>query len=116
MSARRVVELHVEELVLDGLGSVDQARVGEAVRGEMAALLAERGLRWQPAEPLEIAHLDGGTVRVRDGFAAEALGRRVARALFRSIPAVQQPVGRGGNDALSESPQTLGSEQVGKRS
>lgn len=92
MSARRVVELHIEELVLDGFGSVDHARVGEAVRGQLAALLAERSRGWQPAECLEIPHLDGGTVHVRDGFAAEALGRRVAQALVRRLP-TSEPAG-----------------------
>ena len=77
---RPEVHVHIEELVLHGFDPADRHRIGDAVQGELARLLAERGLR-QPS-PLDVPALSAGSVTLQRDAPARTIGTRVARALF----------------------------------
>jgi hypothetical protein len=82
---RPSVELHVDELVLEGFAPGDRRRIGEAVERELARLLAIGDLPARLAEGGEIARLDGGSFEAAAGGRAEAVGGQVARAVFGSL-------------------------------
>lgn len=74
------VELHIEELVLEGFERVDRARLEGVVRHELACLLVEQGV------PARLRHgavsLDGGAFTAQPGLDAATLGARIARAVY----------------------------------
>ena len=76
------IELHIEELVLNGFEAGDRYRIGAAVEAELARLLAERGVPPSLAQSGDVAHLDGGTFDVAPGSRGEAIGAQVAQALY----------------------------------
>jgi len=79
------VELHVEELVLHGFARRDRQAIGDALRGELARLIAERGLPAGLSAANGAASLQGGAFRVSPGGQRPAeVGAAVARAVYGS--------------------------------
>ena len=79
------IDLHIEELVLEGFRPSDRHRIGAAVESELARLLAERGLPPALAQGADLPRLDGGSFEARPGARPEALGRQVANAAYRGL-------------------------------
>ncbi|PWB58137.1 MAG: hypothetical protein C3F18_03030 [Nitrosomonadales bacterium] len=78
----RNVELHIEELMLDGFAFGDRYRIAEAVEHELAALFAEQGAPQSLSQGGEIAHLDGGAFEAVRGSKPETVGVKVAQAVY----------------------------------
>jgi hypothetical protein len=79
------LELHIQELALDGFTDVDLADVRAAVQRELARLLAERGVPRPLASGGQTARLDGGAFELPPGAGAEAIGSQIAQALYRGF-------------------------------
>ena len=78
------VRLHVEELVLDGFAPGDRHEIGEALERELTRLLEERGLP-PTVTGSEWPRLDGGSFELAPGLRAEAIGARVATAVYEGL-------------------------------
>ncbi|HYH79038.1 MAG TPA: hypothetical protein VEX86_04555 [Longimicrobium sp.] len=91
------IHLHVEEIVLDGVDPADRHAVGDAVRAELARLLAERGLGAALAASGGAQRLDAGTITLAPGAPAAEVGAGIARAVHAGIgPAAgRRDSGRG---------------------
>jgi hypothetical protein len=76
------VELHIEELVLDGLPHVDRDRFGQAVQQELSRLFSEQGLPPSLHHGRALAQLDGGNIEVAPGAAEGSVAAQVARAVY----------------------------------
>jgi hypothetical protein len=81
-SGTRVVELHVEELVLHGFSSGDRDGITEALQVELQRLLAGQAPR---LSVVSRPRINGGTIRLRPGSGAVAIGRRLAGAIHGAI-------------------------------
>jgi hypothetical protein len=83
---RADLHLHVEEIVLHGVDPADRHAIGDAVRAELARLLAERGISGALAGLGGAARLDGGALHLPAGASAHEVGAgiaaRVAGAAF----------------------------------
>ncbi len=91
MTPRRL-DLHIEELVLDGVAA-DAAEIGPAVERELTRLVAERGFPGTEtnaavppslARDVSVARVDGGTVDLDSG-SGTGLGARIADAVYGSL-------------------------------
>jgi hypothetical protein len=80
------IELHIEELVLDGFAPGDRQRIGAAVQHELARLLAERGAPPGWEQGGAGARMGAGTMRLTAGAKPEAIGAQVARAVYGGPP------------------------------
>ena len=80
------VEVHVDELVLHGFPARDRHAVGEALRAELARLIAEGGVPARLALADGAARLDGGSFRASHGQRPADVGAAVARAVYGSTP------------------------------
>lgn len=76
------IELHIEELVLEGLSPGDRHRIGAAIEGELARLLTERGLPAGLAQGAEVPRLDGGSFEMNRNVTPEKVGAQVAGAVY----------------------------------
>ena len=76
------VELHVEELVLHGFARRDRAAIGDALRGELARLIAEGGVPAGLQAASGAASLDGGSFRAQPGQRPAEVGAAVARSIY----------------------------------
>lgn len=76
------VELHIEELVLDGLPAAARDRIAAAVAAELERLVQEQGLpAWMTAGE-RVFDVQGGTFAVEPGARAEHLGAQIAQAIY----------------------------------
>jgi len=82
---RHSIEVHIEELVLDGFDPRDRHRIADAVERELARLFAEQGVLGTLAEPAAIDRLDVGAFRVKPPSRPEKVGAQVAQAVYSSL-------------------------------
>ncbi len=77
------VELHIEELILEGFAPGDRYSIGEAVERDLTRLLNEEGVPRLFSQNGDFAHLDPGIIRVASGTRAETIGRQVGQAIYQ---------------------------------
>ncbi len=85
MSVRPNVNLHIEELVLEGFAPADRHLIGAAVESELARLFAEQGVPPNLNQSASVATLDGGSFNVASGAKPQAVGENVARSVFGGL-------------------------------
>lgn len=81
------IELHIEELVLEGLPSRDRDRIGAAVESALARLLEERGLPPSLARGESSAEINAGDIDIQPGATPEAIGEQIAQVLYEELSA-----------------------------
>jgi len=79
------IDLHIEELVLEGFPPGDRHCIGAAVERELARLLAERGLPPGLAQGADLPRLDGGSFEIKPGGWAEDVGGQMAGAVYGGL-------------------------------
>ena len=92
-AARRpaAIELHVEELVLEGFAPAERHAVADAFERELSRLLSEHGLPDSHGLPdphargAEAPSLDAGSVRLAPGTRPAAAGAQIARAVYGGL-------------------------------
>lgn len=78
------IELHIEELVLNGFVPEDCCRIGEAIEKELAILLAKQGIP-SLKEGLEIEGMNAGEIAVARGAIPEVTGAQIARVVYKEM-------------------------------
>jgi hypothetical protein len=76
------IELYVDELVLEGFARGDRHAIGEAVRAELARLIAERGLPPSFTAADGAARLASGSFRAEAGQGPAQVGAALARSIL----------------------------------
>ncbi len=79
------IELHIEELVLDGFSSGDNSDIKEAVEIELSRMLREQGSPQLLAESSEIERLQGGKFDVKESSRYDVIGAAVARSIYGGL-------------------------------
>jgi hypothetical protein len=79
------VTVEIGELILHGIAPGAAAAIGDALREELAALLAAQGVPRSLARDGANDALDGGAVHVREGASPERIGRQLASAVHASL-------------------------------
>ena len=85
MSARPRLELTIEELILEGVPSPARAHIGTALTGELERLLGEGGVPPWLRTGGSVGRIDAGLFSVAPGADAGAIGRNLARAVYRGL-------------------------------
>lgn len=79
------VELRIEELILHGFAPGDRHRIGDAAERELSRLFSEEGVPPSVAAGAAFPSLEGGALEMAPGLGADAVGARVARALYEGM-------------------------------
>lgn len=79
------VQLRIDQLVLAGVAPGERERVADAVRDELARLLAAPGAAAKFAAPVNREQLDGGTIRIAGAMRAVSFGEQIAQAVHGSL-------------------------------
>ena len=80
----REFELHIDELVLNGITVRDQRAFGIALQAELQRLFTERGMPSSLQQGTTLTGLDGGILNVADSR-ADKLGTQVAGHLYQGL-------------------------------
>jgi hypothetical protein len=75
------IRVHIDELVLHGFEPGDRHCIAEALQARLLDLLQEGTLLQGPVSGDELDRADAGTIRVREGSPAGAIGAQLAAAL-----------------------------------
>jgi hypothetical protein len=84
----KTINLHIEELVLNGFAPHERFAIADAVQSELTRLLAAQaaqGVTAAIAGSVELARLDAGSVQLNAGVKAAGVGAGIARALHGGI-------------------------------
>ncbi len=84
------IELHIEELVLDGLRGLDEAQLGAAVQQELQRLLAQPGASQALARAGTAGSVDGGAFETGPDASTHAVGVQIAQSVYRGITPCSQ--------------------------
>lgn len=79
------IEVHIEALILDHCVPGERARIGEALRRELAKLIAARGLAASMSKETALSHVDAGSFDVGHRSHAQDTGERIARAVYGGL-------------------------------
>jgi hypothetical protein len=79
------LELHIEELVLEGLPGMRAADLGTAVQAELTRLLTAQGLPAAWHRGADISSLNAGTFRLPARAGAKATGQQIAQTVFGGL-------------------------------
>lgn len=85
MSRTPAIELHVEELVLEGFAPAERHAVADAFERELTRLLTAHGLAHTPPASSASAQVDAGSVRLSQRGGAQAAGAQIARAVYGGL-------------------------------
>ncbi|VVB95212.1 Uncharacterised protein [uncultured archaeon] len=77
------IELHIEELVLDGLSR--HGNIKEAVETELSRMLGDQGLPQLLGQGGEIESLEGGSLDVKENSRYDVIGAAVARSIYGGL-------------------------------
>jgi hypothetical protein len=81
-ATRRPIEIHIDELVLDGFAPADSDRIGDELERQMARLLTGAGELGPLAQRSRmIPAFDAGEFHLSSGATPQAIGSQVARAV-----------------------------------
>jgi hypothetical protein len=81
------VDLHIDELRLDGFRAGDKYLIAEALQTELAHLLGQGGMTEILGQSNSVDRLDAGAIRVSAESRPGAVGREIARNIHRSLAA-----------------------------
>jgi hypothetical protein len=79
------IDLHIAELVLDGVASGDRHRVGQAIGDELTRLLTGHGLSSALARGADVDTIDAGAFRPPPTARPSSAGVEIARAIHGSL-------------------------------
>ncbi|MCI0435104.1 MAG: hypothetical protein L0271_15900 [Gemmatimonadetes bacterium] len=85
MSAAPSVKLHIESLVLDGLGDVSRSALVRAIQAELTQRFGAAGADAAPWTTGHRAHVDGGEIHASAETPAARLGVQIGAAVHRGI-------------------------------
>jgi hypothetical protein len=85
------IEVHIEELVLQGFAPADRQRIAAALERELTRGLTGRGPPGWLTTAGHLAHLDAGTVIMEANPGAVAIGTQVGAALHSTLHQPSSP-------------------------
>ncbi len=79
------IELHIEELVLDGLSPGDHHAIGESVERELSRMFAEQGSPQLIEQSGEIQSLQAGKFDIKENSKDDVIGVQMARTIYGGL-------------------------------
>lgn len=79
------IDVHIDELVLDGFQNVDQSLLAAAIQRELSRIVAYESLPASWNENAYTASIDGGTFTLAPTGRADSIGAHIARAVNRGL-------------------------------
>ena len=79
------IEIHIEELILEGFPAGDRHIIGEAIGRELTRLFGERDMPSSLAQGRELLQVDGGTIEVDPRDRPEFIGAQLARVVYGGL-------------------------------
>lgn len=79
------VNLHIDELILDGFPAAYRDQIAPIVQRELTRIFTERGVPSNLSQGVNLGNLDGGSFNLSPGASVYAVGTQVAGAIAKNI-------------------------------
>jgi len=79
------IELHIEQLVLEGVAPGDRHAVADAVQRQLLHLFTAYPSVRTGMHSVSVDAVDGGQIALVPGSSAEGLGERIGSAIFNGV-------------------------------
>jgi hypothetical protein len=79
------IEIHIDELVLQGFSTRDFTAIGQAVESELTRLFSEQGALHSISSPKKYVRIDAGEFAISSGAKSHAVGNNIAASVFKGI-------------------------------
>ena len=79
------IELHIDQLLMEGMQPSDRYQFGHAVQTELARLLTEQGIPANVNSSAQLERLAAGNFAITSAPRPATVGRQVAEAVYRGI-------------------------------
>jgi len=76
------IELHIEELVLDGFPRGQRYEIADAISHELQRLFAERGVPRALTTPAAVERVDAGVLEIKRPARPETVGNGIAQQIY----------------------------------
>lgn len=90
------IEIHVEELILEGFAPADRHRIADAVAHELTLRLRELRLPAVPDGAIDLPMADGGTFPLGHASSTRSVGAGIAHALGGTLSRAFAPAAAAG--------------------
>jgi hypothetical protein len=80
-----MIQLHIDQLILHGFGSIDQHKVGSAVRSELSRLIREQGMPSSLNQSQVIRNMNAGKFNMGKNIGPTDIGTQVAQKIYRGM-------------------------------
>ena len=81
-SSSHHLELHIEELILQGFPGCDRDRMGSVITQELTRLFTEQGIPRSFQQSNQSVRLPGGSFEVTTGSRVEVAGAEIAQKIY----------------------------------
>jgi SpoVK/Ycf46/Vps4 family AAA+-type ATPase len=82
---RADIELHIDELVLDGFENYNAHQIGSAIEQEITRLLQEQGLPAGFYSNIDVEHLNAGKFSMQPEAKAGSVGNNIAHSVYKGL-------------------------------
>ena len=79
------IDLHLEELILEGFPASYRTQFAEIVQNELVRIFSERGAPSALPQGMDVGSLDGGSFNMARGASVHHVGTQVATAIANSV-------------------------------
>jgi hypothetical protein len=76
------LELHIEELILQGFAVSDRHLISAALQQELSRLFTEQGVPRSFAQGGAVPQLNGGTIQITPAMKPDAIGVQIAQSIY----------------------------------
>lgn len=83
--SRPSIELHIGELVLEGVPTADRYQVAEAVERQLTQLFTDRMASAPVMQSRSVEAVDGGAVTIAPGSSTDGVGEQLGSAIFNGV-------------------------------
>jgi hypothetical protein len=88
------LELHIDQLILHDVDSLQRRRIAAAIEQALTQMFAEQGV---PGDLNTAAvTIDSSTIHIGTGASADVIGAQVAQSIYRQIGGNPQPTDQAG--------------------
>lgn len=79
------VELHIDQLILQGFSRNDAHYIGESMKAALQGLIANRGLPNTFQKNIQLRNLNTSPLQLKQTSSPEHIGRQIANSVYKEI-------------------------------
>jgi hypothetical protein len=76
------INLHIDRIVLDGVGQMDPGQLSLVIRKELHRLISDRGLHSSLNQPLSIKQIAAEPISLTESIRERSLGNKIAGSVY----------------------------------